>query len=146
MGVRHYLKTMNFEAISKTVRAVGIKEWIVDDGIVDEATYKKKLREINGVKDGEATFASEPSVKWSTFKAKYDEIFAEFPKNKLRERRTELLVKSDWSQGNDVPDALKTKWKTYRQQLRDLPATAKPTLNADGSLNESSVTGPTEPS
>ena len=98
MGVRHYLKTMNFEAISKTVRAVGIKEWIVDDGIVDEATYKKKLREINGVKDGEATFASEPSVKWSTFKAKYDEIFAEFPKNKLRERRTELLVKSDWSQ------------------------------------------------
>ena len=59
---------MNFEAISKTGRAVGIKEWIVDDGIVDEATYKKKLREINGVKDGEATFASEPSVKWSTFK------------------------------------------------------------------------------
>ena len=68
------------------------------------------------------------------------------PMTKLRERRTELLVRSDWSQGNDVPDALKTKWKTYRQQLRDLPASSNPTLNADGSLNESSVTWPTEPS
>ena len=40
---------LNFEAVSKTVRAVGIKEWIVDDGIVDESTYKTKLREITGV-------------------------------------------------------------------------------------------------
>ena len=42
---------LNFEAVAKTVRAVGIKEWIVDDGIVDEATYKTKLREITGEKD-----------------------------------------------------------------------------------------------
>ena len=61
-------------------------------------------------------------------------------------RRIAYLERSDWSQGNDVPDALKNAWKTYRQQLRDLPSTSNPTLNADGSLNESSVTWPTEPS
>ena len=137
---------LNFEAVAKTVRAVGIKEWIVDDGIADEATYKTKLREITGEKDGQATYASEPSVSWSTFKAKYDEVFAELPKTKLRERRTALLKESDWSQGIDVPDALKNAWKTYRQQLRDLPASSNPTLNADGSLNESSITWPPEPS
>ena len=37
-------------------------------------------------------------------------------------------------------------WKTYRQALRDLPASANPTLNTDGTLNQSSVTWPTEPS
>ena len=29
---------------------------------------------------------------------------------------------SDWTQGSDVPDAIKTPWATYRQKLRDLPA------------------------
>ena len=41
-----------------------------------------------------------------------------------RETRNELLAKSDWTQANDSPltTAKKTKWKTYRQALRDLPA------------------------
>ena len=37
-------------------------------------------------------------------------------------------------------------WKTYRQELRDLPACTTPTLNTDGTLNQSSVTWPTPPS
>ena len=42
---------------------------------------------------------------------------------------------------------LATNWKTYRQQLRDLPASAKPKLASDGySLDMSSVTFPTKPS
>lgn len=41
-----------------------------------------------------------------------------------RETRNELLAASDWTQANDSPltTAQKTKWKTYRQALRDLPA------------------------
>tara|TARA_R100000278_G_scaffold118481_1_gene99114 strand:- start:715 stop:993 length:279 start_codon:yes stop_codon:yes gene_type:complete len=41
-----------------------------------------------------------------------------------RETRNELLTASDWTQANDSPltSAKKTKWKTYRQALRDLPA------------------------
>ena len=36
-----------------------------------------------------------------------------------------LLYDSDWTQGADSPfnDSKKSEWATYRQQLRDLPAT-----------------------
>ena len=36
-----------------------------------------------------------------------------------------LLKESDWTQLTDSPltDAKKTEWATYRQKLRDLPAT-----------------------
>ena len=37
-------------------------------------------------------------------------------------------------------------WKTYRQALRDLPASASPKMGTDGNLDMSSVTFPTEPS
>ena len=41
-----------------------------------------------------------------------------------RETRNELLAASDWTVLTDSPltTAKKTKWKTYRQTLRDLPA------------------------
>jgi hypothetical protein len=41
----------------------------------------------------------------------------------LRKIRNEKLVASDWSQGNDIPSDIKTKWATYRTKLRDLPTT-----------------------
>ena len=42
---------------------------------------------------------------------------------RLRQVRDKLLVKSDWSQGTDVPSALKSSYATYRTNLRDLPTT-----------------------
>jgi hypothetical protein len=44
---------------------------------------------------------------------------------KLRSARTQLLWDSDWTQMLDSPltDAKKLEWSTYRQELRDLPAT-----------------------
>ena len=43
-----------------------------------------------------------------------------------RETRNQLLAASDWTVLTDSPmtTAKKTKWKTYRQALRDLPASA----------------------
>ena len=43
----------------------------------------------------------------------------------LRHYRDTLLRESDWTQFTDSPlsDAKKNEWKTYRQSLRDLPAT-----------------------
>jgi hypothetical protein len=38
----------------------------------------------------------------------------------VRNERDNYLRESDWSQGNDIPDALKTIWAVYRQQLRDV--------------------------
>ena len=41
----------------------------------------------------------------------------------LRQQRDRLLKESDWSQGADVPSALKTSYTTYRADLRNLPTT-----------------------
>ena len=43
----------------------------------------------------------------------------------LREDRTKELAASDWTQVSDVPlsEEQKESWRTYRQALRDLPAT-----------------------
>jgi len=45
----------------------------------------------------------------------------------IRERRNQKLLDSDWTQAPDhsspLSNAKKTKWTTYRQSLRDLPAT-----------------------
>ena len=78
--------------------------------------------------------------------AKISELDAAEPMRLLREERNSLLNKTDWTQNDDVPTETQTKWQTYRQQLRDLPATASPTLDSDYNLNLSSVNWPTEPS
>ena len=54
----------------------------------------------------------------------------------MRAYRNELIKLSDWTQGADVPDAIKSKWTTYRQALRDV---TKATSTSD-------VVWPTEPS
>jgi hypothetical protein len=43
----------------------------------------------------------------------------------IRNLRTHLLQQSDWTQVVDAPltSAQKAEWATYRQQLRDMPAT-----------------------
>lgn len=47
----------------------------------------------------------------------------------LRTERSRRLQSTDWSQGADVPDVIKNKWKTYRQALRDLPSNTLDPLN-----------------
>ncbi len=66
------------------------------------------------------------------------------PMRLLREERNKLLATTDWRASSDL--TLSTAWKTYRQSLRDLPASASPKLDANGNLDMSSVTFPTEPS
>ena len=62
----------------------------------------------------------------------------------LRNKRTNLLARSDWRANSDV--TMSDEWKTYRQQLRDITKTANPKLDSDYNLDPSSVTWPTEPS
>jgi len=61
----------------------------------------------------------------------------------LREQRDGKLVASDWTHASDHPSpvaaAKKTEWETYRQALRDLPATADMTTWPDA------FSWPTEP-
>ena len=78
--------------------------------------------------------------------AKIAELDAAEPMRLLREERFRRLAECDWTQGSDVPNSIKTAWQTYRQQLRDLPASASPKLDEFYELDLSSVTWPTEPS
>lgn len=54
----------------------------------------------------------------------------------MRHHRNELLKLCDWTQGSDVPDAIKNPWATYRQSLRDITKAA----------TTSDVVWPTKPS
>ena len=62
----------------------------------------------------------------------------------LRVVRDRLLATCDWRASSDL--TLADAWKTYRQSLRDLPASASPSLDSYGYLDMTSVTWPTEPS
>ena len=68
------------------------------------------------------------------------------PMRLLRVERDARLAACDWTQSRDVTLSNDADWKTYRQSLRDLPASASPSLDSNYDLDLSSVTWPTEPS
>ena len=68
------------------------------------------------------------------------------PMRLLRLERDRRLTDCDWTQSRDLTLSNDDAWKTYRQALRDLPASASPSLNSLGNLDLTSVTWPTKPS
>ena len=66
------------------------------------------------------------------------------PMRLLRIERDAKLAACDWRASSDL--TLADAWKTYRQALRDLPASASPKLDSNYNLDFSSFTWPTEPS
>ena len=66
------------------------------------------------------------------------------PMRLLRLERDKRLTSCDWRASSDL--TISDSWKTYRQALRDLPASASPSLDSNGDLDLTSVTWPTEPS
>ena len=70
------------------------------------------------------------------------------PARQVRVIRDRLLAESDWTQNRDVVLLNDTTWQQYRQDLRDLPASASftPSLDSNGDLDMSSVTWPLKPS
>ena len=82
------------------------------------AGYGQTLKEFLGMSDEEARLAVLEG-NW----------------NVIRHERDLKLKESDWTQGADVPDAIKLVWQPYRQGLRDATSQADP-------LN---ITWPTKP-
>jgi len=80
--------------------------------------------------------------------AKVAELEAAEPTRQVRVIRDRLLAESDWTQNRDVVLLNDTTWQQYRQDLRDLPASASftPSLDSNGDLDMSSVTWPLKPS
>ena len=66
------------------------------------------------------------------------------PMKLLRKERDRRIALTDWRAGSDL--TLASAWSTYRQALRDLPASASPKLDANSNLDLTSVTWPTDPS
>ena len=70
------------------------------------------------------------------------------PMRLLRVERDKRLAACDWvsAKATDTGVAVSDAWKTYRQALRDLPASASPKLDSEYELDLTSVTWPTKPS
>ena len=80
---------------------------------------------------------------WDKDKSKW--VFSGFSDEQImlgfRMERNRRLSTSDWMANSDV--TMNNAWKTYRQELRDLPSTSSPTMNEAGELTN--VTWPTKP-
>ena len=74
--------------------------------------------------------------------AKIAELQAEEPMRLLRIERDRLIALTDWRFRSDLSPS--QAWTDYSQALRDLPATASPSLDENGNLT--GVTWPTPPS
>ena len=108
-------------------------EWVVRGGNYSDIEWLDKTQ----------TMPTEDEVN-----AKIAELEAAEPARQVREIRDRLLAESDWTQSRDVVLLNDITWKRYRQDLRDLPASASftPKLDSNGDLDMSSVTWPLKPS
>lgn len=59
-----------------------------------------------------------------------EELQEDWWTERMRIHRDRLLKESDWAMATDAPTD-KTAWATYRQALRDFPATWTPGAEAD---------------
>ena len=82
----------------------------------------------------------------SAVNAKVTEITNAKPMTELRRQRDFKLTATDWvvTKALESGSSVASNWKTYRQALRDLPASASPQLDDNGNLTN--VTWPTKPS
>ena len=110
-------------------------EWTWDwDGKTDTRDYDKLTWLSSDTKPTEAEIDAE-----------LKKLNDEEPMKRLREERNRLLVESDWMAYPDSP-TMSDAWKTYRQALRDLPASTTPVLDDNAPIGITSVTWPTKPS
>ena len=129
-------------------------QYVLNGSPTNEAEFNASFQRVTGENsNGTAIISSNPSdfgITWSEV-ANAIEDGGTLAMMQLRKERDEKIAESDWRAVGDrtLPDA----WKTYRQQLRDLPnslpTNKKPKLVWDN--NEmcyviSNVTWPTEPS
>jgi hypothetical protein len=110
-----------------------------------QAEFRVKNNDYNRLKWSETNTQPKPTL--AECEAAWQEIISEAPMKQLRKERDKKLLETDKYSINDWPhpsEEVKQAWLTYRQELRDLPATATPQLDENGNLTN--VTWPTPPS
>ena len=133
--------------IAQALTELGIKEWVLRGEPTNKAEFATMYSKVTGADANGTAIESQSESDWGTtwedVVAKRDELINQEPMRLLRTERNVRLAETDWMGNSDV--TMSTAWKTYRQELRDLPASADPKLK-DGLLDASSVTWPTKPS
>ena len=133
--------------VGQALQELSITEWVLRGEPISEAEFKKMFRKVTGVDASGSAIESEDTSKWGvTWKQVSDKmtaIDAAAPMKELRKQRDAKLAETDWTALSDVTMA--DNMKTYRQQLRDLPAAAggKDATLKDGVLEN--VTWPQKP-
>ena len=134
--------------IANALSSLGVKEWVLRGEPTNETEFNAMFRKVTGAdSNGSAIESDKPSDFGTTWKAVSDkktELVNAEPMRLLRVERDRLLAETDWMGNSDV--TMSSAWKTYRQALRDLPASSTPKLDSNGGLDMTSVTFPTKPS
>ena len=134
--------------IAQALTSLGVNEWVLRGEPTTEDEFNSMFRKVTGVdKNGSGIESSNPSDFGTTWKAVSDKkaaLIAAAPMAELRVQRNAKLAETDYLALSDV--TLSADMKTYRQALRDLPASASPSLDSNGDLDLTSVPWPTEPS
>ena len=91
-----------------------------------------------------------PKPTKEDLEAKLAVLNASEPMKRLRYERDKLLAECDWvvTKASETGVAETDAWKTYRQELRDLPSTQTPEMEEEPTtqLGIKNVTWPTKPS
>lgn len=127
--------------IATALNELGITEWVLRGEPTTEDEFNEMFRKVTGSDDnGTAIESSDPSkfgVTWKQASDKKTELVNAKPMSDLRAERDRRLAETDWMANSDV--TMSDAWKTYRQNLRDVPA-------QDGVTGLDDVTWPTKPS
>ena len=125
--------------VSEALSELKITEWVMRGEPKTEDEFKSMFRKVTGATaDNTAIESSDPKdfgVTWKQVSDKMTAIDAAAPMKELRRQRDAKLAETDWTALSDVTMA--SNMKTYRQALRDLPASndgKNGSLGSDGSL------------
>jgi len=109
---------------SEALSELGITEWVMRGEPTDESQFKSMFRKVTGsTADGTAIESADTSkwgVTWKQVSDKMTAIDTAAPMKELRRQRDAKLAETDWTALSDVTMA--DNMKTYRKELRDLPA------------------------
>ena len=119
-------------------------KYTISDALIElkpGADYIQRGEEYSGLEwlDSSQTKPTETEIN-----SKISELDAAEAMRLLRLERNSRIAETDWRASSDL--TLSNDWKTYRQALRDLPASSSPKLDSNFDLDLTSVTWPTEPS
>ena len=133
--------------VAEALSELGIQEWVLRGEPTKESEFKEMFRKVTGADSSGSAIESADTSKWGvTWKQVSDKmtaIDAAAPMKELRLQRNAKLAETDFHALSDVTMA--DNMKTYRQALRDLPASSggKDATLKDGVLEN--VTWPQKP-